>query len=177
MQTSITARHIDLTEEFKVHVNEKLAKLNRYSNRIEDVHVVFSSERFNYVSEIVLSGKRFRMAATEKAEGIGASFDKCAKNIENQLKKLRARIKEHKPSRFLAGLRKLSRKGRQARQLQPKAEIIKTDSFATKPMSPEEAALELEVFKEEFIAFRNSSNDKVNVIYRRKDGNYGLIEI
>ena len=174
MQVSITGRQLEVNKDLKARVNEKLGKLTRYSSMIEEAHVIFSLERFNYVAEITLTGKKFRMAAVEKAQSMESSFDKVMANIENQLKRFRARIKDHKVKRIFEGIKNLTLGRKPDAKAMP--HIIKTVSFAAKPMPPEEAALELEMFNKEFIVFRNSNNEKVSVLYRRKDGNYGLIE-
>lgn len=174
MQVNITARHLDIEEPTKVYINNKLNRLTRYSSKIEEARAVFSMEKFNYLAEIILTGKRFRMRAIEKDEDLKSSFDKCITNVEKQLKKFRTRIKEHRVARLFGGLAKFSFKKTPEQKAPPR--IIKAESFATKPMSSEEAALELDLFKKEFIVFRNSQDDNINVLYRRKDGNYGLIE-
>jgi putative sigma-54 modulation protein len=174
MQISITARRIGLAEPFKMLVNEKLTKLTRHSSKIEKARVVFSLEKFNYISEIVLTGKNFNMASIEKDTDIKSSFDKSVTNIEKRLRKFRGKIRERSMKGFSPGLSKIRPK-RDKRVVAAPA-IIKTDSFAPKPMSPEDAASELEMFERDFVVFRNSRTEDVNVLYKRKDGNYGLIE-
>jgi putative sigma-54 modulation protein len=176
MQVTITGRHIDLEETFKVYVNEKLSKLTRFSSRVEEAHAIFSKEKLNYISEIVLTGKKFRMTAIEKDQVLQASFDMSMSNIERQLKRFRARVKEHKAQNIFQSLKKLSLRKARKEAVSSEHKIIRTESFAAKPMSAEEAALELELFDREFIVFRSARNDRINVLYRRKDGHYGLIE-
>jgi len=174
MQISITARHIDLEESFKIYINDKLQKLSKYNNKAEEARVVFTHEKFNYITEIILTGKRFRMTAKKKDENLRASFDKTATNAEKQLKRFRAKVKDHHVARIFGNIRRFSFKKTDLAQDAP--EIIKSDTAPKKPMSPEEAAMELDVFKKEFLIFRNAETDEVNVIYKRKDGNYGLVE-
>lgn len=174
MQISITARHVNITEPFKVLVNEKLTKLTKYNSKIEKVRAVFSLERINYVCEIVLTGKKIRIASIEKETDLKASFNKCIGNLQKRLKKFRGMARKHKLKGLTSGLNLLKLKKAKAPVKTPC--IIKTDSFALKPMLPEDAAMELDLFSKEFIVFRNSGNENVNVLYRRKDGNYGLIE-
>ncbi len=174
MQIDITARHLQLADNFKVYINEKIAKLARYASKIESARVIFSTEKFYNITEITLMGRGFRLVAEEKDQDSKASFDICLVNIEKQLKRTRSKVKDHKIKRFFDGFRRFSGKKREL--LAPDGDIVRTESFATKPMSPEEAALELKAFNKEFILFRNSVDDKVNLLYKRKDGNYGLIE-
>ncbi|NQT95471.1 MAG: ribosome-associated translation inhibitor RaiA [Candidatus Omnitrophica bacterium] len=174
MQTNITTRHTNIDESIKLYINEKLNKLSKYSDKIEEARVVLSREKFNYIAEIILIGKRFRMTATRKDEGLRVSFDKCVTNVEKQLKRFRTKVKDRHAGRLFKGFKRFSLRKKQVAQLSP--QIIRTDTAATKPMAPEEAAMELEVFKKEFMVFRNSETDEMNVLYRRKDGNYGLVE-
>ncbi len=174
MQVDITARHLEIDDTFKAYANEKINKLSKYTKSIESVRIVFSAEKLDTISEIIITGKNMRITASGREQDIRASFDLCFASIEKQLKKVRGKIKHHKIKRFLEGFRRFS--GKRHPLPEPKASIIKTESFARKPMSAEEAALELDAFDKEFIVFRNSEDDKINVIYKRKDGNYGLIE-
>lgn len=175
MQINITARHLDVDDKLKAHANERLMRLSRYSHKIEEARVVFSLEKFTYISEIILTGKHLRMSATGEEESLRASFDECLVNIEKQLEKFRSKAKGHKVKKMFEGVyNKFSSIKKKEKQQRP--QIIKTELISAKPMSVEEASLELEVFKKDFIAFRNSQTEDINVIYRRKDGNYGLIE-
>ena len=143
MQINITARHLHLDDDFKVYINEKVEKLAKYANKIESAKVIFSTEKFNNITEITLTGRGFRLVAIERDQDIKVSFDICLTNIEKQLKRTRSKVKAHKMKRFFDGFKRLS---------------------------------ELATFNKEFIAFRNAIDDKVNVLYKRKDGDYGLIE-
>jgi len=165
---------MDLDERFKAYVSEKVSRLERYGSKVEEAHVIFSKERFSFISEITLSGKRLRLTAIEKNEVLEASFDLCMANIEKQLKKFRGRIKKRRVLRFLDGIKRLSPKRRRSTSSSPS--IIRQDPFLAKPMSAEEAAMELDLFKKDFIVFINSAHDKINVIYRLNDGNYGLVD-
>lgn len=174
MQINITTRHTELEEGFKAYVNDKLEKLAKYSAKIEEIRGVFQKEKFNHITELNLTGKGFHVVAIEKNQDIKVSFDLCLSNAQAQLKKASERIKSRKMRRFFRSLQPFRRKKRFL--LSPQGSIIKTESFAIKPMSPEEAALELEAFKKVFIAFHNDKDNNLNVLYKRKDGNYGLIE-
>ncbi|MFC1807341.1 ribosome hibernation-promoting factor, HPF/YfiA family [Candidatus Omnitrophota bacterium] len=174
MQVTITARHLDVSDDIKAYVDEKLLKLGKYNSKTEEARVIFSAERFNYISEITLTGKHLRLVAVEKDEDLKASFDKSFSNAEKQLKKFRSRVKKHRALNFIESLKRISR--RKPRVSSSLPTIVKSNAIADKPMSAEEAAMELELFKREFIVFRNAADERINVLYRQKDGNYGLIE-
>ena len=175
MQIGITARRVKLSEQFKVLVNEKLARLARYASKIEEARAIFSLERFNYITEIALTGKRIRIAASGKDRDMRASFDEAVMSLEKRLKKFRGKIKEHNSNnKEQAQIDEFALK--KLNEETPAPRIIKTDILVKKPMLPEDAAAELDLFNKEFLVFINSDNDKVNILYRRKDGDYGLIE-
>ena len=174
MQIDITARHIQLADDFKSYINEKIEKLAKYASKIESARAIFSTEKFNNITEITLTGREFRLVAIERDQDIKVSFDICLVNIEKQLKRTRGKVKNRKIKKLFDGFRRFS--GNKRGQVEPDAAIVRVESFATKPMSPEEAALELKAFNKEFILFRNSVDDNVCLLYKRKDGKYGLIE-
>ena len=93
MQVNITTRHIEVNDDFKSYVTDKLDKLERYSNKIEEAKAIFSAEKQNHVSEIVLTGKRFRITSTEKDEDLRTSFDLSISSAEKQLKKVRDKVR------------------------------------------------------------------------------------
>lgn len=175
MEVQITARHLDIDEGFKAYTTEKLNRLARYNTKIEEAHAIFSQEKFTYISEITLTGKQFRMAAAKRGEGLRDSFDKCMMNMEKQLKRFHSKAKDHKVKRLLESVYKKISLKKNKRRIET-SPVIRSEPVTTKPMSAEEAALELELFKKDFVVFHNSQSEELNVIYRRKDGNYGLIE-
>ena len=175
MQTNITARHFGLSENMKVYFNDKLVKLGKYSPKIEEVRSVFSKEKLNYVCEITLTGKRFRIAAVDKDDDLRASFDKACQNAEKQLKRFRDKVKDRKSEGILSQELNIISSAKK-KKAAAAARIIRSAIDDNKPMSPEEAALELEVLNKEFIVFINAETENMNVLYKRTDGNYGLIE-
>jgi putative sigma-54 modulation protein len=174
MQVNITARHAELDDNLKSYVNDKLGKLGKYNDSIEEARGIFQKEKFYHITEITLTGKGFRIAAIEKDQDLKASFDLCLTNAQKQLKKVREKVKRRKVHRFFDGINIFKKS--KSRLLRPKGSIVKVDSFAIKPMSAEEAALELDAFKKEFIVFHNATDDRINVLYKRKNGDYGLIQ-
>lgn len=173
MQIKITGRHYSVEKSFEDLINERLVKFDRYSSKIEDIHVILSKENFLYTSEIVLNGKSLNLRASAKNEKKEVAFDESWFAMEKQLKKFRDKIKTHNVKNFL---KMFKRSQSEPDENIKKKVIIKRDSFIAKPMSVEEATAELELFNRNFMIFRNQDNDKINVIYKLDDGNYGLIE-
>lgn len=178
MQISVTGRNFAVTEPIKNYVDGKVLKLDKYTDKIKEAHIVLQVEKFRHIAEITLYLKDFKLTATEETRDMYASIDNAWDNLHKQLLKLRDRIKEHrgrngarKASFFKGLLRAVEEK------IMPKDKnqtVIKR-SFSPKPMSVEEACLELDLFKDNFMVFKNSETDIMNVVYKREDGNYGLI--
>ena len=182
MNVAITGRHFDVTEGIKSHVNGKIAKLDKFYHKILEAHVILSVEKFRHVAEITLVGKNFKFTATETTSDMYPSIDKAIESLEKQLRKLHDKVKEHRvkgssgrikdlASRILS-IRDYFKGERQAAG--PK--IVETRGVAEKPMSAEEAVEELKISEGGFIVFRNADDNRINVIYRRKDGDFGLIK-
>lgn len=178
MQITVVGRHFDTTEPIKKYVDSKLLKLERYAKKIREAHVILEVQKFRHIAEITLYLKYFKLTATEETRDMYASIDKALGSLHKQLLKLRERIKEHKARRvsgkssLFGGILKdyVSR----GPQKEEKAKVIKR-AFQSKPMSVDEACMELELFKDNFLVFRDSETEEINVVYRREDGNYGLI--
>ena len=178
MQITVVGRNFDVTEPIKKYVDRKLLKLDKYATKIKGAHAMLTVQKFRHVAEITLYLKGFKLTATEESGDMYSSIDKAWGNLHKQLLKLRERIKEHKA-------RRASRKSLLLGDLFRTAEdnIAKTEkrpkvmkrAFQPKPMSVDEACMELDLFKDNFLVFRNSDTETINVIYKREDGNYGLI--
>jgi putative sigma-54 modulation protein len=96
MQITIVGRHFDVTEPIKKYVDGKLLKLEKFSHKIKEAHIVLEVQKFRHIAEIVLYLKDFRLTATEESRDMYASIDKALGSLHKQLLKLRDRIKEHK---------------------------------------------------------------------------------
>lgn len=177
MHTTITGRHFEVTDALRQHIDTKIQKMERFLDGITDLHVVLSVEKHRHSAEITLlqaNGNTLR--SLEETHDMYESVDKVIEKIEKQARKLNRK-------------RETSRKGRKSTKdlevLVDESEIPETGStpkviraqkFAVKPMSVDEAAMQLGMAADDFLVFLNSKSDQINVMYKRKDGNYGLIE-
>ena len=175
MQITVVGRHFDVTEPIKNYVDSKIVKLDRYSSQIIEAHVILEVQKVRHIAEISLFMKDFKLTATEESRDMYASIDKALGNLHKQLLKLRDRVKEHKGKRISRKFFLSALFGKSEPKAPQAPKVIKRE-FQPKPMSVEEACEELELFKDSFLAFRNSKTEKINVVYKREDGNYGLIE-
>ena len=98
MEIDVTGRHFQVTAPLKQYAAEKVRKLDKYSLKIESVHVVFDVQKFRHLSEIVLLAKGVRLTAKEDSTDMYAAFDKSFGNIQLQLSRRHDRVKDHRPA-------------------------------------------------------------------------------
>lgn len=176
MNVTVTGRHFDVTEGIKAHIGAKIAKLEKFYSKIIEVHVILAVEKFRHIVEITLVGKHIKLTATETTSDMYASIDKAIESLEKQLRKVHDKVKEHHrvpglAARSISAIRGYFKSEKKVAE----PSIVETRRVAEKPMSIGEAADELKLSNDEFLVFRNSDDDKINIIYKRKDGNLGLI--
>lgn len=167
MEIIVRGKNIDVNPALKQYAEKRLAKIDRRLRQTpSSCQVTFSTERENHVVEVTIPLNGFLLRAEESARDAFLSVDNVLEKLEKQMEKYRTKL-----------LRK--NKGETAPELKPDQEtpsIVKVKRFAIKPMTPEEAAMQMELLAHDFFVFANAETNAVNVVYRRKDGNYGLIE-
>jgi putative sigma-54 modulation protein len=179
MDITITGRNLDLDDSLKQYIHKKLDKLERVYRRIYKCEVILAEEKERKNVEIILYLKRVRVVAKESSLDIFASVDSSSDSIKKQLRRLNGRLSSRRRKAMITRFMKPVARFGASDEIEfpgPEGEIIKTNTFANKPMLPDEAKLELDVLERTFIMFKNADTGEVNVIYKREDGNYGLIE-
>ena len=173
MRISIVGRQVSVTPAIKSHIEAKLKKLERYDSKIDQAHVSVHVDKYRHTVEVTLTGKDIRLIGKGLTNDIYSSVDTCVVRLEKQLERRHDRVKEHS----LRSSRKVPRVSEPNETAAPAAKIVRTSGLFVRPLSVEEARLELELIRgSPFLTFRNQETGKVNVIYRMKDGHYGLIE-
>lgn len=178
MQITTTFRHMEQSDALKTYAEEKIERVAKYIDEPVAVQVYFSVEKkIRHIVEIVISAKGVSTKASEATNDMYAAIDAVIDKIERQLKRYKEKIKAHKPNGGEHG-RQLSKKIFQAESIEASAEpvVIKTKTETAKPMSVEEAVMQMDLLHKDFIVFTDSVSNEINVLYRRKDGNFGLIE-
>ena len=168
MRLIITGRHFDVTEGIKNHIEDKIEKFEKYLKKIMEIHVILSIEHERQMAEIILSGSEIKLLGKEESGDMYSSIDAAANKIEHQLRDRKERLKHHKRKPF-----KEDEKLFEDEEQIPL--IIEDKRILDKPMSPEEAMLELDVQGLEFMVFKDSNDNTRKIIYKRRDNNYGLI--
>lgn len=180
MQITITARNLEVTPAIADYVEKRLHKLKRYFHSIVDVHVVVMLQRFQHICDITMNASGVTLHGQEKTDDLYVSIDKVVDKIERQLQKYKAKLRDHrtraKPGESSLLLHMDVLDGQDVDSASSPPQVIYTKEFDLKPMSLDEAATQMDLFNQEFLVFLNSSLGRINILYRRKDGNYCLID-
>ncbi len=177
MRVDYIARKVTLDDNFRQLAEKKLAKITKYFNDILDMRVEVSQERHLYVVDLSVKGKDFDIKSTTQHKELTAAIQDGVDKLEMQARRAKARLKDHKG------------RGGDAKKVQDwDVEVIESDpgttgppqiversSIPIKPMTVEDAILQLEKSSDQFMVFRNASSDRINVLYRRSDNHLGLI--
>ncbi|MGD0274903.1 MAG: ribosome-associated translation inhibitor RaiA [Syntrophales bacterium] len=176
MKISVTFRNTEGESWQKEYVEEKLAKIKKYFDHPVDAKVVLLVEKFRNVAEINLMANGWSMNAKEEAKDMHLAIDECIEKIERQLKKHKEKIRGHKTNMTRSeGIGAVSNVAEEIDDtLEPK--IIEVRKVVLPPMSMDDAILQMENSRNHFVVFRDTTTERVHVIYRRDDGRYGLIE-
>jgi putative sigma-54 modulation protein len=176
MKVHITSRHELLTEGLKTHIEDKIKRVERYLGKIKEAHVVLNFERKLHICEVTLSAKALKLSAKASSHDMYQSIDVALQRLEKQAHKQ----KEKRVGRHRAGSPKTLGSVVHGLIIPPVegegVTVVRSKKYAVKPMTVEEAALQLASSKDEFLVFSNAETDRTSVVYKRKDNHIGLIE-
>ena len=174
MQTSVTFKNLDSSDTLRSYVQEKLDRFDRLLDNPAEANVVLSVEKFRHMAEINIVGDRLTINGKEETIDMYSAIDMVLDKLEKQIKKSKDKIRERRSGA------KARNKSMLAEEINlPEEELerqIKIKNIEYKPMHVEEAALQMDLLDDNFLVFTNARSDQVNVLYRRKDGHYGLIQ-
>jgi len=176
MQITITGKNMEITPAIRQYAQDKLTKMHKFLESISDAHVILSLQKYLHIAEITLHVNGITIRAEERSGDMYSSLDLVMDKLDRQLRKYKEKIVAH-------NLRKSNRmeSNEPVSSLtdEPREEgsrILRTKRFPVKPQYPDEAIVQMELLGHSFFVFRNADTEEINVIYKRKDGNYGLIE-
>jgi len=174
MQTSVTFKNIDPSDNLKAYVSDKLDRFDKLLDNPAEANVVLSVEKFRHIAEINISGDRLNINGKEETNDMYSAIDMTLDKLETQIKKSKEKIKKrrgganHKAQEIL---------DEDSDFLDEDAgEQIRIKNIDYKPMDIDEAIMQMDLVSNNFLVFTNARTDQVNVIYRRKNGQYGLIQ-
>lgn len=174
MKFHFTGRQIDISPALRRSAEERLGKLERFLDHLMEAHVILAVEKRRHRAEVVVHGRHVTLSAAGETADMYSTLTLVAEKLERQAKKHRDKTKvekkrqgaRHSPRRLEAGSSPAAEAPR----------VVRVNAAPLKPMSVEEALLQVAGSEREFLVFRNASSRRVSVLYRRKDGNFGLIE-
>jgi putative sigma-54 modulation protein len=175
VRLQVKGKNVEVTDSIREYAEEKLSKLERQLADPTRVELELAVERNpsisqNHVAEATIWTKGPILRAREASADHKASIDQLVDKLERQVKRYREKRRSRRSQPPPAGIPE------DAIPIDEDPRIVKSKQFAIKPMSPEEAVLQLELVGHDFFVFQNADSGEVNVVYRRRDGAYGLIE-
>jgi len=169
MNIIVNGRHLEVTPALKSYAEEKLGKFDRYLSQITEATVTLTVEKYRHKAEVLLKANGVLIQAEGVTGEIYSSIDEVVEKLEKQVKKYKEKLISHRKGE--------GKTTSAASAPEPETgKIIKKKRFDMKPMSPDEAAMQMELLDKNFFVFSNHTTGEINVIYRRNDGNFGLIE-
>jgi len=173
MNIIMNGRHLEITSALRSYAEEKIRKFDRYLSNINEAVVTLSIEKkYRHKAEVLLKANGVMIQAEGVTGEIYSAIDEVIEKLEKQVKKYKEKLVSYRKG-----------EGKSSANVPPSPEshteagkIIKRKRFDMKPMGPDEAAMQMELLDKDFFVFANDTTGEINVIYRRNDGNYGLIE-
>jgi putative sigma-54 modulation protein len=179
---NVRGENIEVTPALREYVEKKIGKLERYLDHTEDVHVHVNLKVYNDKQgkiEVTIPMPHLLLRAEERHDDMYAAIDLVADKLERQIRKHKTKVN-----------RKLRDRDKEVKQAvaapnhnhaaveneEEEFEIVRTKHFSLKPMDSEEAILQMNLLGHNFFIFTNAETNRTNIVYRRKDGKYGLIE-
>jgi putative sigma-54 modulation protein len=171
MELELTGRHVEITPALERLIRKELKKLDRILDSApKRAHVILSSEKHRQRAEIILYWRDSVLKGVAENNDLSLSIANAASKVEKQMMRLKERLQSRKRKRAKAIA------PAPAEELEAAPRIIQARRYRVKPMTQEEAALMLADSNDQFIVFRDAETKKVGVLYKRPDGNFGLIE-
>jgi ribosome hibernation promoting factor len=186
----VTGRHVSVTEAMKEYCRRKVATLHLDYPKIIEVQVILDVQKYRHQAEVILHcSNHITIEATAVSNDMYASIDQVVDRVARQMRKCKTRLmKNHRPKRlrlpenrivrwdWIDAAAEFAENGGAPIEEEAVREIVHREKQSVKPMSPDEAVLQMELSPKQFLVFLNSQTDKINVLYRRKKGDFGLIE-
>ena len=173
MQTSVTFKNLDPSDHLKSYVSDKLNRFDKYLYNPGEANVVLSVEKFRHIAEINIIADRLNIIGKEETEDMYSAIDMTLDKLEKQIKKNKQKVREYRSGKGKARDTRVDRG--QLPEEEPEKRIV-VQNIDYKPMDADEAVMQMELVDNNFMVFTNARSGQVNVIYRRKDGHYGLIQ-
>lgn len=174
MQLSVTFKNIEPSDHLKSYLQEKLDRLDKFLDNPAEANVALSVQKHRHIAEVNVSGDRLTIIGKEETTDMYSAIDMVLDKLEKQIKKGKQKIRDHRNASRAKAMDMLSDESVFTDDDPSKEIIVKNINY--KPMDIEEAAMQLDLTPDSFLVFTNSRTERVNVIYRRNDGHFGLVQ-
>jgi putative sigma-54 modulation protein len=181
IKLEVVGRHMNITPALREFAEEKLQKIEKLLGDL-DVHVVLGIEKHRHVAEIKIKSRTALLSGMQETGDLYASIGEVVDKLERQALKHKEKLHDHKHRKSPRDPEVAAVIAENASpELAPPApeaasQVIPSSSFSRKPLSAEDAIFELESTGEEVLVYRDSQSERINVVYKRRDGNFGLVD-
>jgi len=184
MKFTINEKKVQITDELREYAQKKIGKLDRFFKTDSEAFITFAIERGRYIAEVTIKNNGMFYRVADTTSDMYASIDSAVAAIERQIRKNKTRLEKRlrdgvferdyvSPVRHDDALEDAGDVGDDEQDFR----IVRTKMFSVKPMTPEEAVLQMDLLEHEFFVFKNQNReDAFSIVYKRKHGDYGLIE-
>ena len=181
MKFIFTEKKVQISDELKDYAEKKISKLDRFFRTESEAFITFTVERGRHIAEVTINNNGMFHRVTEVTGDMQASIDSAVAAIERQIRKhktrLEKRLREGAFDREPDAEPAVTSYDPDDEDEEPVFNIVRTKEFPVKPMTPEEAVLQMNLLEHEFFVFKNQDReDAFSIVYKRKKGDYGLIE-
>jgi putative sigma-54 modulation protein len=177
MRLDIRGRNIEITDALKDYTTKRLSKLEKYIDDARIAQVALSLEGESHKVEVTIPLNGLILRGEVTAEDMYSAIDMVVEKLEKQIEKHKTKLfKSHRGAGLKQAVADEMKRQLDDKEPVEKFKIVRTKRFALKPMDEEEAIMQMSLLGHNFFVFFNSETDEVNVVYNRKDGNFGLIE-
>lgn len=183
MNITITGRHMEMTDALKAYIENALRKIEAHFEKVIDANVILDLEKHRHIAEVNLHANGVRINGKEASTDMYASVDAVMEKLERQIRRFKDRINRHQPRRaredrdYKHAVISINHDdGHDQEDNGLNHKVIFREKLPLKPMSVDEAVMQLELVDEPFLVFSNADTAQVNVLYSRGDETYGLIE-
>jgi len=181
MQILVTFRHMSPSDPLKAHATERMMRLKKYFDQTVDAHVVLSVEKNLHRADLNLLAHGINMRGEESSSDMYNSIDRAVERIDKQIKKYHSKIVSHRPR--VGARMKLKYQTLEAPEgveINPAfsdlSHIVETKELDARPMMLDEAVMQMDLVNDDVLVFLNVKTDQINVLYRKAENKYGLIE-
>lgn len=172
MKVTVMSKNIEITPALREMIEKKISKLDKYFEKEVDAKVTISVQKSRHIVEVTIPFSGIMLRAEEATEDMYKSIDMVEEKLVRQIRKQKTKLsrKYNQSLRFAEIATDLEEVE------ETKGKIVRTKIFAVKPMSSEEAVLQMELLGHNFFVYQDTDTNNISVLYKRKDGNYGLLD-